>query len=206
MGEDSEPEPSKDEQKEGDFLERLQGVDLNEALTNCGSREILMDVVKEFLISIDKKSGDIESFANDNDFRNYTVAVHALKSSARLVGALQLSKDAAYLEKCGNEENAAEIEAKTPDLLALYRSYKDKFSAANEDETSDDDKELIHEDELESAFSDMKELLEAYDFDTADGIMDMLETYKIPDSKKEKFLKIKELMAAVDRDALLELL
>ncbi len=206
MGEDNEPEPSKDEQKEGDFLERLQGVDLNEALTNCGSREILMDVVKEFLISIDKKSGDIESFANDNDFRNYTVAVHALKSSARLVGALQLSKDAAYLEKCGNEENAAEIEAKTPDLLALYRSYKDKFSAANEDETSDDDKELIPDDELESAFSDMKELLEAYDFDTADGIMDMLETYKIPDSKKEKFLKIKELMAAVDRDALLELL
>jgi len=206
MEEDNEPEPSKDEQGEGDFLERLQGVDLNEALTNCGSREILMDVVKEFLISIDKKSSDIESFANDKDFRNYTVAVHALKSSARLVGATKLSKDAAYLEKCGNDENAAEIDAKTPDLLALYRSYKDKLSAANEDETSDDDKELISEDELESAFSDMKELLEAYDFDTADGIMDMLETYKIPDSKKEKFLKVKELMAAVDRDALLELL
>ena len=206
MGEDNEPEPSKDEQKEGDFLVRLQGVDLNEALTNCGSREILMDVVKEFLISIDKKSGDIESFANDKDYRNYTVAVHALKSSARLVGAMQLSKDAAYLEKCGNEENESEIDAKTPDLLALYRSYKDKFFAANEEETSDEDKEPIPEDELENAFSDMKELLEAYDFDTADGIMDMLETYKIPDSKKEKFLKIKELMAAVDRDALIELL
>ena len=206
MEDDNKPELSKDEQGEGDFLGRLQGVDLNEALTNCGSREILMDVVKEFLISIDKKSGDIESFANDKDFRNYTVAVHALKSSARLVGATKLSKDAAYLEKCGNDENAEEIAAKTPELLALYRSYKDKLSAANEDETSDDDKELISDDELESAFSDMKELLEAYDFDTADGIMDMLDTYKIPDSKKEKFLKVKELMAAVDRDALLELL
>nr|WP_292204554.1 ATP-binding protein [Butyrivibrio sp.] len=204
--ETNEPEMSAAVQDSEDFLSRLEDIDLNEALTNCGSREILMDVVKEFLISIDKKSGDIESFANNKDFRNYTVSVHALKSSARLIGAMQLSKDAAYLEKCGNEENAAEIDAKTPDLLALYRSYKVKLSAANEEGASDEDKEPIPEDELESAFSDMKELLEAYDFDTADGIMDMLDTYKIPDSKKEKFLKIKELMAAVDRDALLELL
>ncbi len=190
---------------EGDFLMQLQGIDLKEAEKNCGSRDILVDVVKEFLISIDTKSDNIEKFAADKDFRNYTVAVHALKSSARLVGAMELSGDAAYLEKCGNEENDAEIQEKTPALLELYRSYKEKFSAASE---SQDDSDLpeIPEDELLGAFSDMKELLEAYDFDTADGIMSMLSEYKVPDSYKDKYSRVKELMAAVDRDELIKIL
>ena len=52
----------------------------------------------------------------------------------------------------------------------------------------------------------MRELLEAYDFDTADGIMDMLAGYRIPDSYKDKFDEVKKLMSAVDRDALIVLL
>jgi hypothetical protein len=52
----------------------------------------------------------------------------------------------------------------------------------------------------------MKELLDAYDFDTADGIMEMLSQYRIPAEYKEKYLKVKKLMSAVDRDSLLEIL
>ena len=52
----------------------------------------------------------------------------------------------------------------------------------------------------------MRELLEAYDFDTADGIMNMLSEYKIPEAYKDKYGKVRQLMAAVDRDALLEVL
>ena len=188
-----------------DFLDDLEGIDLKEALNNCGSREVLISVVKEFLISLDKKADDIEGFADSKDYRNFTVAVHALKSSARLVGAMELSVKAAYLEQCGNDENEAEIEERTPQLLYLYRSYKDKFKAAAENE-DDSDLPEISEDELLSAFSDIKELVEAYDYDTADGIMDMLKGYKIPDSYKEKYKKVKELMALVDRDSLLSIL
>ena len=188
-----------------DFTGRLTGIDLAEAERNCGSREVLMDVVKEFLLTIDPKADNIEKFAADRDFRNYTVAVHALKSSARLIGAMELSGKAAYLEECGNTENLSEIEEKTPELLALFRSYKEHLAAAGEAD-EDDDKPEIPEDELDGAFSDMKELLEAYDFDTADGIMKMLSDYRIPDGRRDKYNKVKELMASVDRDSLLEIL
>ncbi len=190
---------------EDDFLEKIQGIDLSEAEKNCGSREILRDVVKEFLLTIDAKADNIEKFANEKDYRNYTVAVHALKSSARLLGAMKLSEDAAYLEQCGNEEDAEEIELKTPDLLKLYRSYKDKLFAARE-RVPDDDLPEISAEELMGAFSDMKELLEAYDFDTADGIMDMLSEYRVPAEYRQKYDRIKELMAEVDRDGLLDIL
>ena len=63
---------------------------------------------------------------------------------------------------------------------------------------------MIDVEELKGAFNDMRELLEAYDFDTADGIMNMLSDYRIPDEYKAKYDKIKLLMSAVDRDALHE--
>ena len=70
----------------------------------------------------------------------------------------------------------------------------------------DDDLPEISAEELMGAFSDMKELLEAYDFDTADGIMDMLSEYRVPAEYRQKYDRIKELMAEVDRDGLLDIL
>ncbi|MBE5825925.1 MAG: response regulator [Butyrivibrio sp.] len=197
-------DPEKDDSGDEDFLPKLLGIDLAEAEKNCGSKDVLREVVKEFLVSIDPKADNIEQFAAGKDLRNYTVAVHALKSSARLIGAMELSSMAAGLEEAGNAEDIHRIEEKTPQLLELYRSYKDKLSAACEPE--DDDKPEISKEELMGAFSDMKELLEAYDFDTADGIMSMLSDYRIPDDLSDKYNKVKELMAAVDRDGLMEIL
>ena len=189
----------------GDALDKLSGIDLKEAETNCGSRDLLEDVIKEFLLTIDTKAATIEKYAKEKDYRNFTVTVHALKSSARLIGAMELSEMAAYLEQCGNEENQAEIEEKTPALLELYRSYNEKLSPINGD-VDEDSLPQIDEKELKRAFKDMRELLEAYDFDTADGIMNMLSEYKIPEAYKDKYGKVRQLMAAVDRDALLEVL
>lgn len=186
-------------------LYRLQGIDLTEAEKNCGSLETLKEVVKEFLTTIDTKADSIEKFASEKDYRNYTILVHALKSSARLIGATELSQMAAYLEECGNNEDEEQIREKTPQLLELFRSYNEKLSAIVPD-TSEDDLPEIEEKELKNAFRDMRELLEAYDFDTADGIMDMLAGYRIPDSYKDKFDEVKKLMSAVDRDALIVLL
>ncbi len=189
----------------GSFVNELGGIDLSEALKNCGSIEVLEDVAREFAISIDSKADAIEKYCNDGDHRNYTVLVHALKSSARLIGAMELSGLAAELEKLGNDENDEQIREKTPQLLEMYRGYKQKLSAALPKE-ADDDLPEIPEEELAGAFADMKELLEAYDFDTADSIMKMLSQYRIPEDYREKYDKIKELMAAVDRDALLQIL
>lgn len=207
-GEIISPDPiegSKEKEPESeDFLPKLKEISLKDAITNCGSEDILREVVKEFLVSIDNKADNIEKFAAEKDYRNYTVAVHALKSSARLIGALDLSERAAYLEQCGNDENEDEISSKTGELLELYRSYKDNLAAAEDKKA--ENLPAIPIDELNRAFKDIKELVEAYDYDTADRIMKMLEDYSIPAEAQEKFGKVKELMALVNRDELLEIL
>lgn len=190
---------------EDSFLKDLKEVDLNEAIINCGGPEVLENVVKDFLVSLDSKADAIEGYLNDGDIRNYTVFVHALKSSARLIGAMELSKMASELEQEGNDGNLIALHQRTPELLEKYRSYKENLKAALEEE-SDEDKPEISEEELKRAFKDIKELAEAYNYDAIDYILSMLGDYKIPEDYKETFNKIKQCTVAVDRDGLLELL
>lgn len=188
---------------ENSFVSRVYGINVEEAVGNCGSVETLENVIKDFYISIDFKADAIEEALKEGDIRNYTVFVHALKSSAKLIGALELSDMAAQLEDYGNAGYEAMLKAKTPELLEAYRSYKVALKAADD---SDKEKPLIEEKDLANALRDIKELIEAYDFDTADSIIGMLQEYEMPENFKEKFLHIKELIVAVDRDKLMELL
>lgn len=186
------------------LLMQVTGIDRDLAIKNCGGAEVLPEVLRDFYISIEEKADQIETYAADGDYRNYTVLVHALKSSARLIGAMPLSEAAAYLEQCGNDENAEEIREKTPALLSLYRSYLEHLSVMEPEE--DEGRPEISEKELTGAWNDLKECIEAYDYDSAEMIMGMLGEYSIPDPYREKQKTLRRLLTAVDREKLLELL
>lgn len=185
------------------FLNNLKDIDLKEAVKNCGGVDVLEKVVVDFYSSIDGKVEALEGFLRENDIRNYTVLVHALKSSARLVGAIKLSEMAAELEQLGNEEKLELIRWKNLELISKYLSYKDSFAACVK---GDEDLPEISIDMLKGAYRDIKELVEAYDFDTAESIMNMLSEYSVPVEAKETHEKLKKLMREVDRVAILNLL
>ncbi len=117
------------------FFKNRFGLDICAAMMNCGNEEVFQDVVKVFHETIDGKAADIERFASEGNWRDYTVQVHALKSSARLIGATELSNMAAELEALGNrardgsdEEAVRSIRKDTPALLADYRSFRDRLA------------------------------------------------------------------------------
>lgn len=193
-------------------LKGITSIDYNAAINNCGNEEVLMTVLKDYLEAIPGRSVEISRFFEERDYENYTILVHALKSSSRLIGAMQLSADAAYLESCGDKAvngdvvSIAEIEKKTPELLKLYRSYYDKLAplVMGEDET--DVRPVIPEEELREAYEAIREFVDAFDFDSADDVMTMLSDYQIPEEEAEHFSMIKKHLAAVDRDAVLKVL
>ena len=117
------------------LFQKLFGIDVSAAMMNCGNEDVFIDVVKVFHESIGKRAGDIEAFATSGNWRDYTVQVHSLKSSARLIGASGLSEKAAALEALGNkargegDEGAiTSIRTDTPGLLAEYRAYTAKLA------------------------------------------------------------------------------
>ncbi len=186
-----------------DELSALEGISMHTALQNCGSPEVLMVAIKEYYANIRKRADDIEKFARQKDFKNYTVQVHALKSSSRLIGALDLSEKAAYLEKCGDEENAVVIAAKTPELLELYRSYIIKLDSLAENQSS---KELLDVDKFNEAMAAVKEFAGAFDFNAIDNIIEEVDKYALPDEVADKFAEVKRLSRGADFNGLKEIL
>ena len=185
-------------------LFKVSGVDVKAAITRCGSAIGARDVMRDFWQSIDERAALIEKYEQENDIGNYTIYVHGLKSSARAIGALDLSEKAEYLEECGNNGNIDEIRLLTPSLLSFYRSYNTRLEGLFAED--DADKPMIDSEDLENAFASIKEFVSASYFDSADDIMKMLGEYAIPDEYKEKYKQVKRLLSAVDRDGLLNIL
>ena len=199
------PIDSAESSESAGVFSKITGINLEGALKYTGGAEVLEPALKEFYRVIDKNSSEIEQFAADKDWRNYTILVHALKSSARLIGAEKLSEDAKYLEKCGDAENEAEILEKTPALLELYRSYKNHLAPLCAEADENDEKEEMPLSQYNEAVSNIGECVQAFDYDTADQIISMMKDYKIPDDRKEHFAELIDAVSAVDQERILQI-
>ena len=62
------------------------------------------------------------------DYENYTIKVHALKSSARVIGASNLSDMAKDLEAAGKAGDIEKIKNDTAGLLKAYIELDDRLS------------------------------------------------------------------------------
>ena len=192
-----------------EIMTGLEGIDFEAGATNCGSPAALMKVATDFVLSIDSKARSIEDAWKFEDYENYTTYVHGLKSSARVIGATELSNLAAYLEQCGNKKDIDEINRRTPELLEHYKAYSEylkPLSEASENAEEDLKKPLIEPDELKSALKSLREFVEGNYFDSADDVVSMMDDYRMPDDFKDTYKEIKRLLSAVDRDGLLKLL
>ncbi len=182
-----------------EFYSHTTGLDYYEAIKNCATEEILEKTLQQFYNSINNNFNEIQNFyngilnsinngedASEDDVKGYTIKVHALKSSARLVGASELSAQAMYLEDCGNAKDVTSIIDLTPTLLMDYKSYIEKLDPLYKK----DDAPEIPIDELHDAYEAIKEFASMFDSDSIDGIIAMLRGYKIPESEAEKFNQI----------------
>ncbi|MCR4640507.1 MAG: hybrid sensor histidine kinase/response regulator, partial [Lachnospiraceae bacterium] len=137
----------------------------------------------------------------------YTIQVHALKSSARLIGAFAFSEEALALETAGREGDTEKIRKDTEGILKKYEWFYEQLDEIfGEKENGDDDREAISEDELKERLSEMAELLEAFDFDTAKELFDTFADVRLPDDFKEIYGEMKTKMAELDRDGMLALI
>ncbi|WP_051198065.1 ATP-binding protein [Butyrivibrio sp. MB2005] len=192
-----------------EIMTKLEGIDFETGSTNCGGPSALKKVATDFVLSIESKSKSIEDAWKFEDYENYTTYVHGLKSSARVIGATELSNLAAYLEQCGNKKDIDEITRRTPELLEHYRAYSEYLKPLNTaDENNEEElkKPLIEPDELKGALKSLREFVEGNYFDSADDVVSMMDDYRMPDDFKDTYKEIKRLLSAVDRDGLLKLL
>ena len=201
-----------DESREVSLIEKIaaiEGIDAEKGIELAGGRDVYEVICRNFRDTADLRIGMLREAYEAKDIENYTIQVHALKSTARLVGAYELSERAWQLEQAGRESNLEKINKDTDSVLDDYRKFYEKFDAVFDNGSNAkkaDDRPLMEKDELKANLSDMKELLEAFDFDTAKALFESLEDYRTEDDFKEVREKIKMAMAEVDRDTVIQLI
>ncbi|MCR5083577.1 MAG: response regulator [Parasporobacterium sp.] len=177
-----------------------------DGIANCGDEASYDMALKTYLEDSDSLYKTILNSYENGDIENYTIKVHALKSSSKIIGANMISELAKELESAGNEGNTAFINNHTDELLTYYKSliYMLKNRFANDE--SDDDKPEIEESSLKEAFDTIKELAGMFDYDSVAAVMESLEEYKIPGIYEDKVKALKSAITNADWDEIKKVL
>lgn len=186
---ENEPETVKEPKEPGQmkWYETVQGIDVKTALNNSGSEDAFLAVLKIFYDSIEENSATIESFYESGDIQNYTIKVHALKSSAKLVGILGLSEKAKQLEDAGKQNDIQFIKGHHASMMSEYREYLEKLAVHFETAFRPVADEVI----LESAYEALLDCAKVEDEVCIDGIFKDLDEYEIAEEDKPKYEKLK---------------
>ena len=167
-------------------------IDTKKGLKNSGSAESYLALLKVFYESIDEKSLELNSFYENKDYKNYTIKVHALKSSARIIGADDFGEEAQRLEDAGKEENIAYIQSHHDVFINRYDSFKKSLEEVFSGFDSDYDKPEADTDLMESVFEEIRAAAEDMDCEMLDSIFAEMGDYRIPAESKELFDKLKD--------------
>ena len=133
-------EEEKTEQDELDL--EIKGVDVDAGLVKVDG------VAKDYLEILDiviecgyDKAEELERFATNHDYKNYTIAAHSLKSTAANIGAHQLFTMAKIHEFAGKSSNYAFIDTNYTKLVSLYRDILDNIKVSLENMSKKEQKD-----------------------------------------------------------------
>lgn len=175
--------------------EEIEGLDVKAGIENCGNAKLFHNLLGDFYKYIDSKATKVEKCLADHMLRDYTVEVHALKNTSRMIGALELSEEFKLLEELGNKEDEEKLIELTPGTLEHMRSYKsvlEPYSKSSNESKVSVDKDIIIE-TLERIFKAMDE----FDLDGADAALKELTTYQLPENLVDSENELEGLVADV---------
>ena len=122
------------------------GINIKLGLSYCGDREGLRDIVRMYHSQGEGRNGQIQQLYEEENWKNYAIAVHALKSNSKGIGAEALAELALNLEMAGKEnrvdyivQHHEELLKKHNELLSALAANSFIYPDGYQDPVSEDD-------------------------------------------------------------------
>ncbi|MCR5486297.1 MAG: response regulator [Lachnospiraceae bacterium] len=184
-------------------FEGLQGIDLSVGLSNCvGDKGVYRDLLGTFLK--DRALDAIIQYYEAEDWDNYQISVHGLKSSANYIGAGELSAQAKKLEDLAKDKRIEEIREEHPKLLPLYREVAGSIAQVIGDEKKDEPAEPMEEiapETLLAIVGDLLSKLENMEFSEAEQVAEVLNGMRAADPRINELIgQMRSALDAFDYD------
>ncbi|MBQ9633443.1 MAG: response regulator [Schwartzia sp.] len=210
---EGEEEPDM-ELKEGELLEALaplkgqDWIDPVLGIRNSFSVAAYMPLLKLFYESLDEKADELEGFYTEENIKDYTIKVHALKSSARLIGAEAFGEEAQQLENAGRNGDMEYIRDHHKAFMDKYRSFKAPLAEVFAEKTEDKEGEKpeASADLMKGVYEKIRMAAEDMDCDQLEGIFAEMEEYSIPESEATLYEGLRVATSRFDYEEVLKLL
>lgn len=169
---------------EADRVALLQeaGMDTKSGLQYCrGDEKFYVQLLDRFVQDAVKKETELEDCYAREDWDNYRIRVHALKSTAKTIGAHSVSEKARMLEEAAKNHEADYIRQHHSQLLDHYhetvQKIQDVLGTGEEDALQEKEQcgIEISRDELLERFRNLKECLDTFEADRAESAISEME-------------------------------
>lgn len=108
------------------LMQRLDFIDARAGVSYCaGSEAIYREVLQSYALG--KLREEIVDYYEKEDWKNYGIKVHALKSTSLGIGAVELSEFAKALENAARNGNIAFVKAQHENILKEYDELLEKL-------------------------------------------------------------------------------
>ncbi|SKC04752.1 hypothetical protein SAMN06296386_11583 [Lachnospiraceae bacterium] len=181
----------------------IPGIDTEKAIKNSGSEELFTELLGDVYKLMDEKSALVETYIKNNDLKNFTIQVHALKTTCRMIGAMDIGESFFTLEKLGKENDLEQIEKLTPDVLSSFRSlkpYLEPFTSKNNAPSKN-----FSKDDFSAILNKLLSALDDFDLGTAEETSKELFSYNCSEDLAHKLESLDKLISNLDYDEAKEL-
>jgi CheY-like chemotaxis protein len=152
----------------------------------AGDRDFYLELASGFAESAEKNLPQIRADFEKRDYEDYQIRVHALKSTARQIGANELSELALRQETAAKERNISEIEKGTENLLLKYEQtvklLRDILHLDVSEPVPEEAKETISADDLRKKLGEARACIENFEAESALEILKPLASHSFADS------------------------
>lgn len=173
-----------DKNFEKDSRHEVVQINTKSALAYCkNDMNFYQELLHKFVVDADKKKSEIDHYFKREDYDNYRIVIHALKSTAKMIGADALSKLAQELEAAVQNKDIGYVREHHEEMLLEYSRVVDRISETLDGKKNDTDKPIakneaeISGDELLERLTELKEGLAAFEIDKSEAVIsEMSET------------------------------
>ena len=182
-------------------------LDIDVGLEKSGNVDEYLKLLEIFYRDIDNKANMLDRYFKDGNLKDYTIKVHALKSSARLIGATAFGEKAWKLEDAGKREDRDYIFSHHRELIDELLSFKKPLSRVFKDDTASDASKPVPSGEImQDLWRDMYKAADDMDCDAIDAVIRQIEKYRIPDNYRELYSKVKAAADDYEYEAITDLI
>ncbi len=187
------------------WLCSLKEIDVQTGLTYCGDAEIYISVLTTFLEDAVRTAENIRIDLKNNNIKDFTTRIHALKSSSRTIGALRLSALAKKMEDAGNDEDMNYIKENIDILMSLYGEIVTSISAIKISE-DEDYEEIIDDPGVIGIYKHLKGYVDDFNEVAIGSMLKALKPYRFPGKEQKRYDELCKAYECVDWEKMQELL